>query len=234
MSKFSKRIIIPEIIDDFELTGQSLEQNLHEIEWINKYLGGTSTSAKPILQYLQKNLRKPLSIADIGCGSGDLLKYIQDACQNITHPILIGIDANQHIIDVARKWHFKKHPIQFVHTDVLSDSDKIPKADIYVLNLFLHHFDEPLIALLLNKIKQTNPALVVINDLHRSIWAYYLFAVLGFIKGHSAITVHDGKLSIQKGFRRKEMLELTKGFEGYSCNLAWKWAYRWQLVLTKN
>ena len=38
MSKFSHRKIVPEIIDDFDMSGKEMEMNLEEIEWINKNL----------------------------------------------------------------------------------------------------------------------------------------------------------------------------------------------------
>lgn len=233
MNKFSSRKIVPEIIDDFNLQGKGLEENLHEIEWINKYLGGTSVSAQPILHYLQQRLHEPVTIVDVGCGSGDLLKYIQDVCKNRTNPTLIGVDANLSIIEFAKHQHFYKHPIQFIHADILREPQKIPKADVYVLNLFLHHFENETISEILYNIQQYNPQLIVINDLHRSRWAYYLFNLLCVLKNASSITVNDGRLSILKGFTRNEWKQLVNELPGYTFNLHWRWAFRWQLVLQK-
>ena len=101
MNRFKYRKIIPEIIDDFSWSGKELNQNLEEIEWINKNLGGTNTSACPVLFYIQKNLRKDLKIVDIGCGSGDLLKKIQLACERIKKIELVAENEAYAPIDIT-------------------------------------------------------------------------------------------------------------------------------------
>jgi len=231
MDKFAQRNIVPEIIDDFNWSGKDLEQNLEEIEWINKYLGGTRASAYPIWKYIQKNLQKQITIADIGCGSGDVLKKIQEASAPIKKVSLIGVDANQHIIDFAHNRHFRENEISFVKADVINQSEMIPQANVYMMNLFFHHFEEKEIHTILQNILQKNPSLVVINDLQRSKLAYTLFGLICKLNNASFVTFNDGRLSIQKGFKRNEMTKIGKMAEGYHFQLKWQWAFRWQLII---
>lgn len=233
MSKFSHRIIVPEIIDDFDMHGKALEQNLEEIEWINRNLGGTQASAQPILSYIQKNLRKDLTIADIGCGSGDVLKKIQVACEGVKKLNLIGVDANIHIIEFAQKKHFTEKEISFVHADVIDQPQSIPKADVYMMNLFFHHFEEKEINTIIDNLLDKSPSLIVINDLQRSKMAYYLFSTLCKIKNASNVTYNDGRLSILKGFNRTEMKKMGDIATGYKYQLKWQWAFRWQLLISR-
>jgi SAM-dependent methyltransferase len=232
MSRFDKRTIIPEIIDDFEWSGKDLEQNLEEIEWVNRNLGGTAASALPILSYIQKNLRKNITIADIGCGSGDVLKKIQIHTQPVKQIQLIGVDANEHIIQFAREKHFKDQEISFIHANVINQPQLIPKADVYMLNLFLHHFEENEIETILKNILVHQPSLIVINDLQRSRLAYYLFTLVCKLKNASFVTLNDGRLSILKGFNRSEMKKMANTTPGYHTRLKWQWAFRWQLLLS--
>ncbi len=233
MSKFSQRVIVPEIIDDFNLSGKTLAQNLEEIEWINKNLGGTSVSAYPVLTYIQKNLRKQLRIVDVGCGSGDLLKKIQLACDGVKQLELVGIDANPNIIEFAKQRHFSEKQIRFIQADVINDPSSIPDADIYLLNLFLHHFEEKEVRLILQNLVSRQPALIVVNDLQRSRIAYILFSLVCQLKNASFVTFHDGRLSILKGFNLNEMKKMAQGLDGYTFRLHWKWAFRWQLLIDK-
>jgi len=237
MSDFEKRNVVPEIIDDFELSGSELYTNLEEIEWINKYLGGIQTSAMPILKKIQTGNVK--TVTDIGCGSGDILKYIHTSCKNSPYQIkLVGVDANEFIIETARKNHFQNIPeVEFVHADIIKQPEKIPPADIYMLNLFLHHFEEEEIKSIVKNLIDKDPGLIVINDLERSKMAYWLFLGLCSVIGASKITRNDGSLSIKKGFKKNELILLASTFQGYSCTIRWKWAFRWQMELkriTKN
>ena len=234
MNKFKNRKIVPEIIDDFSWSGNDLERNLEEIEWINKNLGGANTSVFPILKYIQKNLSQDITIADIGCGSGDLLKKIQDSCDKIKKIELIGVDANINIIDLAKKKHFDQQEILFVHANILHNPEKIPQANIYMLNLFLHHFEENEIIYILDTLLNAKPKLIVINDLERSKIAYYLFNLLCKLKNASYATLHDGGLSIQKGFSKKEMKTIASRVKNYQYQLKWQWAFRWQLIIQRN
>lgn len=231
MSKFRYRTIVPEIIDDFNWSGKELDQNLEEIEWINKNLGGTHTSAYPVLSYIQKNLQKDLKIADIGCGSGDFLKKIKTACEGVKKVELIGVDANSNIIDFAKRQHFQKKEISFVHANVINEPQQVPKADIYIMNLFLHHFKENEIKIILDNLLSNNPSLIVINDLERSKIAYILFSLLCKIKNTSFVTLNDGRLSILKGFNKTEMKSIGNIAKGWQYKLKWHWAFRWQLII---
>ena len=42
---------------------------------------------------------------------------------------------------------------------------------------------------------------------------------------------NDGPLSVMRGFRRKEWIQIFKdsGIENYI--IRWKWAFRWQIII---
>lgn len=68
--------------------------------WVQKYsLGPTRREVKKIvLPLLEKN--KELKILDIGCGTGQLIKEINDQHKNVNY---LGIDVAENMIDVAKK-----------------------------------------------------------------------------------------------------------------------------------
>ena len=65
-----------EIMDDFSITDTRINAALTELEIINKYLGGRSTSKKGfeiILKVIGQNNK--ISILDVGSGGSDNFKF---------------------------------------------------------------------------------------------------------------------------------------------------------------
>ena len=72
---------------------------------------------------------------------------------------------------------------------------------------------------------------IVVNDLHRHKLAYYLFLLLSlFIKNE--MVVEDGLTSILRGFKRIDLIKITKEL-GITSNICWKWAFRYQWIIKK-
>jgi SAM-dependent methyltransferase len=234
VNRFKTRHVVPEYIDDFSISGDEHDLTLTELEWVNKYLGGLNSSALPIFKFMQEHRTEKFIIADLGCGSGDILKRIHEVCKAANQKVkLVGMDANIHALHYAIKHHFRTEDVALMYADVLNEPENIIPADIYTLNLFLHHFSFEEIQKLLEHLAEKQPKLIVINDLRRSRLAYGLFMLLSKLKRTSHVSLHDGLLSITKGFNRKEMLEIAEMMSGYTYAIHRKWAFRWQLVLKR-
>jgi len=235
VDRFKQRKVVPELIDDFSISGAELDLTLTELEWVNKYLGGLHTSVLPVYKYLQQHRHEKVTVADVGCGSGDALNRILQVCKAAKQQVrLVGIDANIHALHFAIKNHFQKEDVALMYADVLNEPENIPEADVYMLSLFLHHFGLGDIRKLLGCIAAKQPKMIVINDLERSRTAYGLFTILSKLKRTSFLSLHDGQLSITKGFSRKEMEKISAMIPGYTGTVHYKWAFRWQLVLIRD
>ena len=112
-----------ELMDDFSVEGNLLRESLDSLANINKWLGGnfvTLNGLKKVLKGHEK--RKPLTILDMGCGNGDMLrelaKFGKKAGYNFT---LIGIDANQHTVDYAKELSVNYPEISYLKQDVFSE-----------------------------------------------------------------------------------------------------------------
>jgi SAM-dependent methyltransferase len=73
-----------------------------------------------------------LTIVDVGCGFGDLLRYFQEANDPPGH--YIGMDLHERMVEVARE----RTGAEIIHGDVLADS--LPAADWYVCSGSLNNF----------------------------------------------------------------------------------------------
>ncbi len=105
MPDFSRRSNEAEIMDDLNYSGEMMDQTLRELELINKWLGGNNVTLGGIIALLRNhNNDGPISIADLGCGSGGMLQVIGNwARRNDRVLNLFGIDANPYIIRLAEK-----------------------------------------------------------------------------------------------------------------------------------
>ncbi|MEO6831333.1 MAG: methyltransferase, partial [Chitinophagaceae bacterium] len=100
---WSKRSSQAEIMDDFEIKGALLRDTLRTIATINHWLGSNAAMLGGIKQLLKSvDKTKTISIVDLGCGSGEVLRAIAKfGHKNGLKFQLLGIDANGDTLDYA-------------------------------------------------------------------------------------------------------------------------------------
>lgn len=225
---FKNRSNQNEILDDLNLSGQELYQNLEDIERINRFLGGHNV----LINALKKiNIKKQITILDVGCGSGDSLRLLEKNNQSNTY---IGIDANKNIIEFAKTKLNEKSKITFKVSDCFENEIyKKIKPDVVICSLFLHHFSDDDIIKLIN-IMKLHSSVIIINDLHRNSIGYYGFKLIAALFNTSPITKHDGLISILRGFKKHEWKQILNKIDDISCQIKWKWAFRHQIIITCN
>jgi hypothetical protein len=115
------------------------------------------------------------------------------------------------------------------------DFPELPQGGfIIICNLFLHHFRDEEIHKLLRYWNSSDCKAIVINDLDRNPWAYYLFRLFGVIFMKSGIARHDGLISIQRGFQRKDLDRFSNSLGAGTYHINWKWAFRYLWTLNLN
>lgn len=231
-SKFHKRSQEIEIMDDLNSGGPLMDQTLKELELINKWLGGNYVTVDGIKK-LTPSHQKTLTIVDLGCGSGDILKIIATwARSSGIEAKLIGIDANPHVISFAEKNTLDFPEIEFRCINILSNEFKEIEADIFTATLFTHHFDEPELAGLLKQLHDQARLGVVINDIHRHWFAYYSIKWLTSWLSKSSMVKNDAAVSVLRAFKKREILDCLKKVDIQHYRIKWMWAFRWQVLIT--
>jgi 2-polyprenyl-3-methyl-5-hydroxy-6-metoxy-1,4-benzoquinol methylase len=235
MNSFSQRSNLSEIIDDTTLSGHELIKTLEDVARVNRWFGGEKTLISGIQPLLERHqFSRPVEIVDLGCGSGDLPRAIVRWCRKRNISVSVtAVDLNSFFIRYAESQSKDFPEIRFETINVFSEDFRRKKFDIVVMSLFLHHFDnQKAEELLKNSYDQCRLA-VVVNDLHRRPLAYYFFKYFTLAMGATAITRHDGLVSILRGFSKRDLKMLTNGIPAAKRNIKWKWAFRWQLMLEK-
>lgn len=224
-----------EIMDDFALEGEILRDALDKIAKINQLLGGNKLTLQGVQSLINKvSPNKEVTIVDIGCGNGDMLRALADyASNNNLNFKLIGIDANQFTINHAKELSKQYQNITYQCEDIFDDKFKDLKYDIVLCTLTLHHFKDAEIIKLVSVFNENASIGIVINDLQRSAVAYRLFQVLCFVFRLNKMSKEDGLVSILRGFKKDELEDFSKrlGFKKYT--IEWKWAFRYQWIIQK-
>ena len=222
-----------EIMDDLDMSGELLIKTLDQIAGINKWLGGnglTIDGIKTILKTQSKD--KIISIIDLGCGNGDMLREVAEFGKKNGYKIeLLGLDANQTTIDYAIQLSADYPEITYRKEDVLSKEFETHSYDIALCTLFLHHFEDTVALSFIQTLVKNAKIGVVINDLHRHRLAYYLFKILTLVINNDMVKT-DGLISILRGFKRKDLERFSKKIN-YKSTITWRWAFRYQWIIKK-
>jgi 2-polyprenyl-3-methyl-5-hydroxy-6-metoxy-1,4-benzoquinol methylase len=222
-----------ELMDDFSVGGDLLRDTLDKLDNINKWLGGNQVTVNGIKKIIKTYPKeKPISILDLGCGSGDMLRQVAVfGLKNGYTFKLIGIDANAEAIKYAKELSADYKQISFLELDIFSDEFKELEYDVVLTTLFLHHFKEDQLVELLKQVLDKSSVGIVVNDLHRHSLAYYLFKLLGLVIKNDMVK-QDGLTSILRGFKRSDLEEISKRLKLKS-QIQWRWAFRYQWIIKK-
>ena len=230
---FNQRSNKKEFLDELDIQKELLFQNLKELEFINKYLGGHSISIQGINEVVIDRSKK-YNIIDIGCGGGDSLKAI--AAWSIDKNIkinLTGIDLKQDCIDYAKSNCKEYVELQFRCDDFRNAFSVENAIDVVHASLFCHHFTENNLVEFV-RMCSDNGAIFIINDLERNPFAYYSIKLLTLLFSKSPLVKHDAPLSVLRGFRKAEWDSILQkaGIKKYTIKN--RWAFRHLIIAYPN
>ncbi|MCZ8227889.1 methyltransferase domain-containing protein [Flavobacterium sp.] len=224
-----------EIMDDFSLEGEELREALDKIASINQFLGGNKVTLDGVKQLLGAiSLNETITIVDIGCGNGDMLRTLAQYAQKSGLVVeLIGIDANRFTVNHAQQLSAAYENISFRCEDIFDTSFKEVKADLFLCTLTLHHFKNEEIEYLLPLFYRNSRLGIVINDLQRSGLAYRLFQLLCVVFRLNTMSREDGLISILRGFTKEELIRFSNQMNFNKWSIRWRWAFRYQWIISK-
>ena len=205
-----------------------LFQNLHELDFINHWLGGYEISFSALKQILKKDFE--YTLVDIGSGGGDTLKRIASWARQQGFKLrLHGIDIKPVCINYARN-NDRQDNIEFICDDYRNIFQHVPTVNIIHASLFCHHLtNEELIELVKFSIK--NKTILIINDLERNGLAYYLIKGLTGIFSKSYLVKHDAPVSVSRGFKKKEWLDIVTQAGAVRYSIKNRWAFRHEVIV---
>ncbi len=232
MMDMTRRATMDEAMDDPTLNSNDLRAVFEDLNRTNVLLGGQRISLKAVDDLIRTYPREIYSMVDMGCGDGDLLRRIARKYRKKGVKVrLLGIDNSENALAIAREKSGNFPEIHYQNTSLTALGQMESSHDILLCTLTLHHFSDHQIPLLLRHFTQIARIGVVINDLQRNNWAYYLFRAFSLIFIKTKIAKQDGLISIRRGFRKNELWELSKGLPGHRHTILWRWIFRYLWVI---
>lgn len=231
----TKRSDRPELMDDFQAGIKSLKVVYDDINRANALLGGSNITVRAIANLMKQKPQESYTIVDMGCGDGQMLRNVAQYCRKWNTPVkLIGIDLNADAITLAKEASLGYPEIEYQIRDILKLDTEEFSCDIVINTLSMHHFVDEDIARFINKFNQLAHIGVIINDLHRSRWAYYLFKLFSLIFIKTETAKIDGLISISKGFVKSDLIQYSKALPDIKHKISWKWAFRYVWIMQPN
>ena len=220
-----------EIMDDLDCNGEVVDQTLHELEFINRWLGGNAVTLEGVRNLTKGRTKEKINIIDLGCGGGDMLVLLADwGRKNSLNLHLTGIDANPNIIEFAKN-NCRSHPeITFETLNIFSSEFQSRRYDIVMGTLFYQHFSHNELVRFFSELKDQVRIGVIINDIHRHWLAFHSIRLLTKFFSKSEMVKFDAPLSVLRAFSKKEMKDILieSGLKNYI--LKWRWAFRWLVI----
>ena len=225
---FSQRSYQKELLDEDSIPFADIKQNLKELDFINKWLGGHKITVDGF-KHLSEG-KSEISVCEIGCGGGDNLVAIYKHCKRQKIKVnLTGIDIKEECIDYAKTRKTLPDDTRWITSDYKEVNFDIT-PDIIFSSLFCHHFNNDELIYQLKWMKQNCTIGFFINDLHRHFLAYYSIKLLTSLFSKSYLVKNDAPLSVARGFKRSELENLCDKALAYKAFVLWKWAFRYIVV----
>jgi len=198
---FSQRSTQTELMDTESISFAEFHDCLRQLETINIL----TLAYRPTLQWFKRMLADPkseqlMTVLDIGCGSGDMLRRIQKWMQtrNFTFE-LVGIDLNPWSKQSAELVTPKDVPIRF-ETSNLFALDPALRADFIISSLFAHHLTDNELIHFLQWMDAHTMRGWFINDLHRHWLPFYFIKWVVRLLSRNRLIIHDAPISVARAF----------------------------------
>ena len=193
------RVLKPELLDT--LPPEQARASLNDLVRLNAHWGGLSTLRK-LLHEQALGDQESFSFLDVGAASGDMgaevrRLYPQSRVTSLDYlPTHLHAGADEHTNAVAG--------------DAFALPVKDASFDFVFCSLFLHHFTNDQIVELLHGFRRAARRAVLVIDLERHPASYYFMAWTRPLFGWDPVTVHDGAISVEAGFKTAELVGLAE------------------------
>ena len=196
------RTITPELLDRLDTDDPRARRSRRDLQKINVLMGTVGVFAAALHGRVDG-----ARIAELGSGDGTLLLRVADRLGKGHAPVrAVLVDQRPSLSsDTIAAFHRIGWHVEPQSADVFEwlDRPRSEMFDVTLANLFLHHFDRPRLAQLLDRASAQTRRFIACEPL-RSRTALIGASLLGVLRCND-VTRHDAKVSVRAGFRDREL-----------------------------
>jgi hypothetical protein len=196
-----KRVAIPELLDTDSGSPAEIAASLSDLNRINRWFGGISTTTSMIRQVAQELGASSLSMLEVAAGGG----YVPERARRKL--VRQGIELEVTLLDRAPSHLVNGH--RSVAGDVLALPFHDSSFDLVGSVIFMHHLPPEHVIQSVNEALRVCRAAVIINDVVRHpIHLALVYAGLPLFR--SRLTHHDAPASVRQAYTVAEMQDLLR------------------------
>jgi 2-polyprenyl-3-methyl-5-hydroxy-6-metoxy-1,4-benzoquinol methylase len=233
-----ERQLVPEWMDDPNLDRDEHQRALAGLRRVNRFSRTAGRIARRIQGCAATHRLTAASILDLGCGSGDVAFGLARALAKDIAWSVEGWDVSPTAIEVARQafsgdkedqalLHRPPLSLAFRQRDAFAQSSE--RFDFVYCSLFLHHFTEADASRLLRQMIGLAKRAIIIDDLDRSWFGWWLAKIGVQLLSRSPIVHFDGPQSVRAAFTPAEARQLARACGLEHLSVARHWPARWLL-----
>lgn len=207
-----------EIIDGPPVPFKEMACCMTDIARVNALFGGrmvTMVHVKRLLAALPAN--RLVTVLDVGTGAGDIPRdLVRWARRKGRHIRVFALDRDAATLEIAAGLVRDYPEITFLRGDALALPIRPEAVDLTISAMTLHHLEPEAGARYLAEMDRAARVGFVVNDLARSRVAHWVVWLITRFITRSAISRHDGPLSVKRSYTPREVSALCAqaGLEG--------------------
>ena len=214
----------PELMDQPGLDAFDHSRALRALGRINRLSRSASILWPAIAALSASQAGHTVRVLDLATGGGDVpIDLAIRAARSGLDIRIEGCDISEVAVDFAARAARKAGvAVRFTRLDCLDDP--LPEHfEIVTCSLFLHHLAEDEAGRLLGRMAATARSMILVNDLLRSRFGYWLASAGCRLLSRSPIVHHDGPASVRAAFTVAEARELAEraGLDGVRVEPRW-------------
>ncbi|HEY2534285.1 MAG TPA: methyltransferase domain-containing protein [Xanthobacteraceae bacterium] len=205
---FTHRGNEPEWLDGTDIDPAELDRALRDLARFNRTFLGHYL----VLRWLRRAIGlapkgTPLTVVDVGCGYGDLLRAIRHWSRRQALELkLVGVDLNPETIRIARTVTNPADRIEFRVANIFELGRTMP-VDFMISSLVAHHLSDTEICEFLGVMEAVVRRGWLIYDLERHRFLYHFIGLTARLARLHPMVVQDGQISVRRSLTRTEWEE---------------------------
>ena len=185
-----------------------LSNTYRQFTTINKLLSGWGTIYRNEIRPLLLSCESVPSILDIGCGGGDILRFLRERCKKDGIEVsFTGIDPDSRSMDYLAG--VPADPA--INYRMCTSSQLLTEGrqfDLVLSNHLMHHLSEEALLQVVSDAESLSRKLVLFTDIERSRTGLFLFGMVAPLLFKESYIVEDGIISIKKSYTKNELRDL--------------------------